>query len=400
MPERVAARVRAADGGLAGAKLVFEFRMTLNYKIPGNSLEPPGSLQSPFIGGADRISVLLAGIPAVTYQCDSNLSVVLVSSNAHDLLGIASDQMLGCRALWQDRLFSEDRGRAIGLLENLQLGQTAAMIHRLLDDRGLPVWVSHSFRKLSLGNSEIICGCLTPIPNELCTQHLDSAVIGQFIHKMGNHFQLINLLMGPLRQSGAGQSELDAIQQAVDRTVEFTRAFMNFAQGSAAPSDLDLGEILKSLIFSQASTFTDKKVSLHDRIDESFSGTMISCDPFLLDLAFGSVLQNALEASNSGDEVRVSANCEGSYPDSRLRARIVIEDTGCGMDKDILPRGCAPFFTSCREKNGLGLSMAVRIIEQHGGLLQVTSTKGQGTEVHITLPVSRAAPRAIMRQRF
>jgi two-component sensor histidine kinase len=367
--------------------------MTLDYQNFGNSLEPRVLARSAFLGGADRLSELLAGVPAVTYECDSNLSVILISSNALDLLGIASDQLLGHRALWQDRLCSDDRARVIALLENLQLGQTAALIHRLLDDRGLPVWVSHSFRKLRLGGGEIVCGCLIPIPRDVCTQYLDSAIIAQFVHKMGNHFQLINLLMGPLKRSGAGQSELDAIQQAVDRTVELTRTFMNFAQGPAASSDLDLGEILKSLILSQASTFTDKKVSLQDRIDESFNGTMISCDPFLLDLAFGSVLQNALEATKAGDEVRVSANCERSQPDSRLRARVVIEDTGCGMDKDVLPRARAPFFTSCREKNGLGLSMAVRIIEQHGGLLQVTSTKGQGTEVHITLPVSRAAPR-------
>jgi hypothetical protein len=364
--------------------------MTLNYKNPGNSLESPSSLQSTFIGGADRISELLAGIPAVTYECDSNLSVVLVSSNAHDLLGIASDQLLGRRALWQDRLCSDDRGRVIALLETLQLGQTASTIHKLLDDRGLPVWVSHSFRKLSLGKSEIVCGCLTPIPRDLCTQQIDSAVIGQFIHKMGNHFQLINLLMGPLRQSEAGQSELDAIQQAVDRTVDFTSAFMNFAQAPAAWSDFDLGEILKTLILTQAATFAEQNVSLLDRVDASFDGTMICGDPFLFDLAFGAVLQNALEAAKSGDEVKVTAKCDRSQSGALLRARIVIEDTGCGMDTDVLSRAVAPFFTSCREKNGLGLSMAGRIIEQHGGLLNVSSAKGKGTAVYITLPVKRA----------
>jgi two-component sensor histidine kinase len=366
--------------------------MTLDYQNFGNSLEPRVLAQSAFLGGADRLSELLAGVPAVTYECDSNLSVILISSNALDLLGIASDQLLGHRELWQNRLCSDDRARVIALLENLQLGQTASLIHRLLDDRGLPVWVSHSFRKLRLGGSEIVCGCLIPIPRDVCTQYLDSAIIAQFVHKMGNHFQLINLLMGPLKRSGAGSSELDAIQQAVDRTVEFTRTFMNFAQGPACPSNIDLGETLKSVLYSLASTFADKKVSLQDRVDEFFNGTMIWGDPFLLDLAFNSVLQNALEATKAGDEVRVSAKCERSQSDPRLRARIVIEDTGCGMDQDVLPRAVVPFFTSYREKNGLGLSMAVRIVEQHGGLLHITSAGGQGTEVHISLPVSRAKP--------
>jgi signal transduction histidine kinase len=209
---------------------------------------------------------------------------------------------------------------------------------------------------------------------------------------MGNHFQLINLLMGSLKRSGADPSELDAVQQAVDRTVEFTRSFMNFAQCPASPSNLDLGETLKSALDLLTPSFADKKVSLQDRVDEFFNGAMICGDPFLLELAFGSVLQNALEATKSGDEVRVCAKYERSPSDSRLRALIVIEDTGCGMDQDVLPQAAVPFFTSCRDKAGLGLSMAVRIVEQHGGLLQITSAEGQGSEVRITLPVSRATP--------
>jgi signal transduction histidine kinase len=391
MPERVLATACTAnEGALVASNMSLSTGMTLDYNNLGNSPEPSFLMQSAFAGGSDRLSELLACVPAVTYECDSNLSVVIISSNALDLLGIASDQLLGRRALWQERLCTDDRARIIALLENLELGQTAALIHRLLDDRGLPVWVSHSFRKLRRNGGGIVCGCLLPIPRDVCTQYLDSATIAQFVHKMGNHFQLINLLMGPLKRSGAGPSELDAIQQAVDRTVEFTRTLMNFAQALACPSNFDLGEALKSVLYSLASTFADKKVSLQNRVDEYFNGTMICGDPFLLELAFDSVLQNALEATKSGGEVRVSAKCERSQLDSRLRARIVIEDTGCGMNKDVLPRAVVPFFTSCREKNGLGLSMAVRIIEQHGGLLHITSAEGQGTAVHITLPVSRA----------
>jgi len=58
------------------------------------------------------------------------------------------------------------------------------------------------------------------------------------------------------------------------------------------------------------------------------------------------------------------------------------------MDKDELRRAATPFFTSRQERDGLGLSMAVRIIEQHGGALQISSTLRQGTEVVVALPVS------------
>jgi signal transduction histidine kinase len=61
-------------------------------------------------------------------------------------------------------------------------------------------------------------------------------------------------------------------------------------------------------------------------------------------------------------------------------------DSGCGIEENALTNVLVPFFTSKKNHEGLGLSMASRFIEIHGGILRIMSAKGKGTEVAIVLP--------------
>ncbi len=70
---------------------------------------------------------------------------------------------------------------------------------------------------------------------------------------------------------------------------------------------------------------------------------------------------------------------------------VVVEvlDQGSGMGEKLLQRVRDPFFTTKRESGGtgLGLSISERIMEEHGGAMEFTSTPGEGTMVRITFPV-------------
>jgi signal transduction histidine kinase len=68
-------------------------------------------------------------------------------------------------------------------------------------------------------------------------------------------------------------------------------------------------------------------------------------------------------------------------------AAISIVDSGCGINEGNLAGVLLPFFTSKKNHDGLGLSMASRFIEIHGGILQIRSKEGKGTSVEMRLPI-------------
>jgi signal transduction histidine kinase len=68
---------------------------------------------------------------------------------------------------------------------------------------------------------------------------------------------------------------------------------------------------------------------------------------------------------------------------------IKIADTGCGIEEEDLLRVFDPFFTTKTSGTGLGLSVAHGIITEQGGVIDVVSEPGRGTEFLIHFPVPK-----------
>jgi signal transduction histidine kinase len=92
-------------------------------------------------------------------------------------------------------------------------------------------------------------------------------------------------------------------------------------------------------------------------------------------------VRNAAQASPPGGEVDVivDEHDEGG-------ALIRVLDRGAGMPADVVARLGEPFFTTKERGSGLGLGISRRVVDEHGGRLEIRSTPGEGTEVVVTLP--------------
>ncbi|HXX99574.1 MAG TPA: ATP-binding protein [Candidatus Limnocylindrales bacterium] len=110
---------------------------------------------------------------------------------------------------------------------------------------------------------------------------------------------------------------------------------------------------------------------------------LVEHDPALIQQVVLNLVMNGIQAITAMGEVRVALAMDGGA------ALIQVTDTGRGISPDALPRIFKPFFTTRSEGTGLGLSLAVGIVESHGGRIDVSSTPGKGTQFKVWLPVHR-----------
>jgi len=111
----------------------------------------------------------------------------------------------------------------------------------------------------------------------------------------------------------------------------------------------------------------------------------VYADPTQLRRALDAIIANAIEASrDSGPRVMINSPSRASDE----TVRIVVEDNGVGMTREVLEHATDPFFSSrnAGRGRGLGLSLAYRLVEINGGQLTIQSTPSVGTTVTVELP--------------
>src|SRR6185436_4775886 len=111
-------------------------------------------------------------------------------------------------------------------------------------------------------------------------------------------------------------------------------------------------------------------------------------DPILLRRAIGNLLSNALEHTPAGGRIALRAQARSTS------LEVQVEDTGCGIEAEHLPRLFDRFYrvdpsrSGERHGTGLGLALVKSIVELHGGTVSIRSVPGQGTTVVLHFPVA------------
>ncbi|WP_246946168.1 ATP-binding protein [Bacillus pinisoli] len=131
-----------------------------------------------------------------------------------------------------------------------------------------------------------------------------------------------------------------------------------------------------SLLETQANM---NNLNINYRASEEIS---IDCSENQLKQLFINIVKNAIEASRENSQVEVSIKKKGT--DEVL---ITVEDYGIGLSEDFLARIGEPFYSSKEKGTGLGLTVSMKIVEQHKGTIHFKSEKNVGTKVEVTLPI-------------
>ncbi|WP_232819275.1 sensor histidine kinase [Saccharospirillum mangrovi] len=111
------------------------------------------------------------------------------------------------------------------------------------------------------------------------------------------------------------------------------------------------------------------------------AGVELQCQKDALVSALCNLITNAFEASPSDPNIQIAAERRGE------RLRLTIRDQGPGMDAQTLAQIQEPFFTTKSHGTGLGIPVVMAVIRAHQGDFEIDSQPGQGTVVHLNLPI-------------
>ena len=148
--------------------------------------------------------------------------------------------------------------------------------------------------------------------------------------------------------------------------------------------EFDLSEEICSSILSFEDVWTKKNINLYTEIEQ---GIMTKGDRDLMSLIWNNLFSNAFKFTPQDGEVRVTLELYGN------KSMLIVSDTGCGMNEETMRHIWDKFYQSNtpqkHEGNGLGLSMAKRVVSIFNGEIEVKSKEGKGSSFIVTLPSSK-----------
>jgi two-component system sensor histidine kinase PilS (NtrC family) len=195
----------------------------------------------------------------------------------------------------------------------------------------------------------------------------------------------VQVLRRELRPQGEAGDLMDIVVKESKRLDGTIRDFLMFAKpGRFHPERADVARLLGETL-SLLENSDERRPDHRILTDVGSARVMAMVDVNRLKQVFWNLAKNALKAMPEGGTLRARARTTESG------AVVDFSDSGIGMSAGEVASNFEPFQGSFASGSGLGLAIVYRIVQEHGGRIQVRSRPGQGTTVTLSLPQAAAA---------
>ena len=273
------------------------------------------------------------------------------------------------------------------------LSQAARKVTKGELDFNVPVSGPVEVSALSKTFNEMLVGLRSKRDLEEQLQRAErSAVVGRLAsgiaHEIRNPLNFINLSIDHLREAFAPKDEslrapythiLTTIKDELARLNRLVSDFLSYGR----PAKLKLREIdarslieeVRNLIHTQA-----EQQGVKVGIEQNYNGnTKLRGDAEQIKTCFSNLMINAIQAMPAGGRLNVSLRPNNS------RLEIEFADTGAGIAPEALEQIFEPYYSTKDTGIGLGLPLTKKIVEEHGGQIEVESAPGEGATFTVTL---------------
>jgi len=219
------------------------------------------------------------------------------------------------------------------------------------------------------------------------------AALGQLAaglaHELRNPLGTIRASAEMLTRSVASENEVARevagfIAEEVDRTNSLVTRFLDFVRPlELRPAPADLAQVLDRSVAMVEREAAAREVTVYKNYSPDIPPFPLDAE--LMERVFYNLLANAAQATAPGGAVTVKTRPAGG------NAEISIIDRGEGIDPKLIETIFNPFFTTKSDGVGLGLAICSKIVDQHGGKIEVESELGKGSVFRVCLPILHIA---------
>jgi PAS domain S-box-containing protein len=322
----------------------------------------------------------------------SNRKLVMANSAVCSMLGYSPREML---ALCVSDIHPKDQVEEIlQMFESMVRGELDhAMEVPMLHKNGSVVLADTSARPTIISNKRCLVGVFRDATErlrrgqeQLQVQKLES--IRTLAAGIAHDFN--NLLTGLIGNISLAQMQLDKGQQAFElldeaqraatRATGLTRQLLTFAKGGTpVRTHTNIVQVVRD-----SSNLAVSGSNVQCQLDLPNEAYAVTGDEGQLAQVFQNLVRNAVEAMPGGGTVRVQVSVQTGKRADEVCIEVV--DHGPGIAPEMIDKIFTPFFTTKDKGSGLGLAVALSIVQNHGGRIQVSSKPGAGTVFRVSLP--------------
>ncbi len=199
---------------------------------------------------------------------------------------------------------------------------------------------------------------------------------------------ILHVMETELHQDCPNKNRLEVIRRCNDRIariVDHLREFSRQARPELRPTDINLP--IENALLITGQQLLDHQIHLERRLAQGLPPVM--ADPNQMEQVLLNLISNARDALDEKQDAKnllIETGLEKRGESSWVA--VTVKDTGPGIPPELLEKVMEPFFTTkpVGRGTGLGLSLCFKIVEDHGGMLEIKSQVGMGTEVKVLLP--------------
>ncbi|ODS34418.1 MAG: two-component sensor kinase [Candidatus Scalindua rubra] len=176
------------------------------------------------------------------------------------------------------------------------------------------------------------------------------------------------------------KTNIDIIIEEVKRLEKILNNITDFSRPSTPEKvNVQICEIIENTCILMENYLQEKHINLHKDFESDIP--QIFVDPIQMKQVFLNILMNAVESMPDGGDLDVKIKSANES------IEIDVIDNGKGIPQESLQNIFYPFFTTKPNGTGVGLAVSLKIIEDHGGNIDVKSKYGKGTTISLTLPI-------------